>query len=186
VTRPRALTLFSLRQWAILALLVTLLLSAVLARDTWSSKGQSAQAGSCAAQLVNWKMYSGAVGPSVARAQFGATVCTEAGRITSVSPVLSGGVEGAGTPLGFVWENRGAVVITQTASYVEVQGRATLKECLAKVIALCSLTDTQTFTLKFHSQAGPYQPGTEPGSWAASKSCTVGGGCYSATRFVQV
>lgn len=175
------------RRLAILALLLVLAVGAITARDTWTTTGQPAQAGVCFTRDATWAMQSGAVPVRYGKVHFGATVCLADDGVTiaSVSPFLSGGVEGAGTTAGFSWDNRGAWVQSQARTFAEVRGSAKAKLCLARVLPFCSLTDTQTFTLRVQTAAGPYRQGTEPGIWASSRTCDATG-CYPGTRFTRL
>lgn len=165
------------RRAIISTFIVLLIFGAVTAKDTFSSSTPQAQAGNCFAQEKSWNIKGGDVGPTVATARFGATICLgDDGTIDSVSPYLHGGVEGLGTPAGFVWDNQGAWIVKQTDTHVEVRGQAKLKECLPGLAdVVCSLTTTQKFVLRYTPQYGPYLPGTEPGIWASSRFCSMTG-----------
>jgi hypothetical protein len=103
-----------------------------------------------------------------------------------VSPFLNGGIEGAGTPAGFDFSNQGAWVSRQTATYVEVKAQSKVKECLPGLhTVVCSLTDTETYTLRYTPVYGPYVPGTEPGIFVSSRTCSMSGGCYPGVTFVR-
>lgn len=175
-----------LRRVLTLAFLVVLVVGLFTAKDTFTSSGQKAQAGSCFTQSANWNLHSGKVGITIGTARFGATICLENGQISSVSPFLNGGIEGAGTPAGFDFSNQGAWVVRQTANYVDVRGQSKVKECLPGLhTVVCSLTDTETYTLRYYTVYGPYAPGTQPGIFTSSRTCSLSGGCYPAISFVR-
>ena len=75
-------------------------------------------------------------------------------------------------------------MVEQTRVYVHVRGEAKSKLCIAHVLPFCSLTDTQTFDLKFYTVAGPYAPGREPGVTARSYVTHLNGDRAVSTRFI--
>lgn len=173
-----------------LAFLVALVLGGLTARDTNSAVGQKAQAGSCFSRVAQWGIQGGTGGPNVAKASLGATVCLgDNGAIASVSPFLSGGVEGVGTPFGYVWTPGSAHVITQNSHRAIFGATATLKECapLGK-LSPCSLTDTETFTGYVELMPGPYPPGVIGNGFTATKHWCSLTGCISETSagFVRI
>src|SRR5690349_11023928 len=133
-----------------LGFLVLLVAGIITAKDTSTTSGQKAQAGSCFTQSQSWNLRGGSVPLTIGTARFGATICLDGGQISSVSPFLNGGIEGAGTPAGFDFSNQGAWVVKQTPTYVEVRGQSKVKGCLPGLrTVLCSLTDTETYTLRY-------------------------------------
>lgn len=169
-----------------LAFLVLLVSGIFTAKDTSTTSGQKAQAGSCFTNSQSWNLRGGDVPLTIGTARFGATICLENGQISSVSPFLNGGIEGAGTPAGFDFSNQGAWIVKQTPTYVEVRGQSKVKACLPGLRnVVCSLTDTENYTLRYTTVYGPYVPGTEPGIFTSSRTCTVGGGCYPGVTFVK-
>lgn len=168
--------------------LVVVFFGIFTAQNTFTSSTQKAQAGNCFTQSQQWKLRGGSVPLDIGRAHFGATICLGSdGTIDSVSPFLNGGIEGAGTPAGFDFSNQGAWIHRQTDTYVEVRGRSQVKECLPGLRnVVCSLTDTETYTLRYTPQYGPYVPGTEPGIFTSSRTCTAGGGCFPGITFRKI
>lgn len=167
--------------------LVILLTGTVTARDTWVASPPNAQAGSCANHGATWLLRGGRVHTTIGRARFGATICTENSRVTGVSPYLNGGIEGSGTPAGYVFTSLGAWTVRSTGTYVEVHGQSQVKDCIPGVRGVvCSLTDTEDYTLRYYSTYGPYRKGTEPGTFARSRTCHLDGGCAPEVSFVRV
>lgn len=167
--------------------LVVLLTGIVTASDTWIVSPPSAQAGNCANHSATWKLRSGTVGPTIGRVHFGATICTENGRVTGVSPYLNGGIEGAGTPAGFIFTSLGVWTVRSTGTYVEVHGQSQVKDCIPGARGVvCSLTDTEDYTLRYYSTDGPYSIGTEPGVFPQSRTCHLGGGCAPEVTFIRI
>lgn len=169
------------------AFLIAILVGAFTATNTWVVSAPSASAGSCGWHGDNWKLRAGSVALNIGKVEFGATICTDnRGRISSVSPTLGGGIEGAGTYAGFVFDNLGAKVTRQTDTFVEVQGTSKVKSCLPGLKStLCSLTDTQRYTLRFSAVHGPFLKKDQPGIFTSSKTCQVNGSCYAGVRFVR-
>jgi hypothetical protein len=172
------------RRILISLLLACLAFSALTAEDTWIT---SAQASNCTTDDATWMARGGEVPIDVARIRFGASYCVDPdGSITEVTRILEGGVEGIGSSTGWVMENRGTWVESQARTYVHIRGRTTLKICIATKSPACSPTDTQTFDLKIQTTQGPYKKGTEPGIWASSQTCYLGGGCAPGITFVRI
>lgn len=173
------------RRFFTAAFLILLLAGVLTATDTVTNTSQKAHAGNCFVDSQGWTLRGGSVPLTIGTASFGATICVDNGQISGVSPFLNGGTEGAGTPAGFDFDNQGAWVVRQSGTYVEVQGQSKVKECLPGLRnVVCSMTDTERYTLRYSTVYGPYVPGTEPGIFVSSQSCSVFGGCYPGVTFI--
>lgn len=167
-------------------ILITLFLtfvvfSALTAERTWTTSGQ---ASNCRTEDADLMLRGGQVPIDVARVHVGVTVCAEGAEITRVDPILGGGVTGIGSSTGWVLENQGIWTVTQARTYIHVRGRTTLTLCVATKSPACSPTDVQTYDVKIQITQGPYKRGTEPGIWASSRTCYLGGGCAPGITFV--
>lgn len=177
-----------IRRRATLAVLVLLAMStwaAVVAGPTWDrSEAEATTAAACRTTDAHWSME--ASGIRYGTSHFGVTVCAQPdGTITSARAFLEGGVEGVGTPTGWLWESRGAWIDRQNRTYVRAVGEAKAKLCLAHYVPLCSLTETQQFEVRVQTAAGPYADGTEPGGpWARVTWCSMTGCTHDGTEFV--
>jgi hypothetical protein len=167
ILRPRRRGRFLI----ILGLVAFLVLSGLNFSEGPPSFGTPAQAGNCVTKHAEWKFKQGEV-VWVGSERLSVTVCKNSkGQITSASPQLSGGTNGSGDITGFKWENHGAWVSRQSSTFVVVEGRAKLRQCIAKITPICGPTDTHRLVLKYSSTTGPYPTHSRPGAWAFSKAC---------------
>jgi len=158
------------------AFLGFLVLASLTAKDTWTGTGSVAQAGQCFTEDAEWHLQSGDVGVQYGRSHFGATICIQNGKIDSAAAFLNGGVEGAGSTAGYVWESQGAWIESQSDTWVEFRARAKMKLCVAgKYTPICSLTETQTYIGKYSSIAGPHTRDRMPGIHATVEWCSATG-----------
>jgi hypothetical protein len=144
--------------------------------------GSVAQAAICKERYATWDLKGSDIStwPTVAKAKFGALICVEAGRITSVSPFQTINRTSTGVSAGFTWDNNGARVTRLTSTYVEVTGTATSRVCYGiSKFQLCSLTTSETYRMRYYSVYGPYPTSAQPGiigvyKWCSLTGCTSG------------
>lgn len=178
--------------WLRLAIIVGLVVGIPMGSTTFTRSQQVAQAGTCFARSGVWNMRGAEGGPgwTVGRASFGATICLTNGEISSVSPWLSGDVEGAGGPAGDVWTvTVAAHVVSQNSHRAVFEGTSTLKECAPLFHSVpCSLTITQSWRGYVDLLYGPYPPGYIANALIPSERWCSKTGCHTdgPSAFVRI
>jgi hypothetical protein len=166
------------------AFLIALLVGAIIgAGPNGFSSPEVAQAGSCHTEAGTWNLKS--AGITVARVNFGATVCEENGVITGVSPIFEGTTDGVGSMSGWDFNSMGSWVVKSGDHGFTVRAESTAKMCTpAGRFLPCSLTDRQTYQLVWYNTYGPYL--VSPGFRLTSNTHFLGGGDAPQITFQRV
>lgn len=162
-----------------LVLLLALLIPGGVASQVVSSpKTSIAEASICKERNATWDLKGSDIStwPTVAKAKFGALICVDGGRITSVQPFLNISRTSTGVASGFQWDNNGARITKLTSTYVEVVGTAVSRVCYGvSKFQLCSLSTSETYRLRYYSVYGPYPSTAMPGIIGVYRWCSLTG-----------
>lgn len=184
-TQPSRIERFRDWRWrrplTLLFLLALVIPASVADQVVRSPRTSVADASVCGMRYATWDLKGSDIStwPTVAKANFGAFICTSAGRITSVTPHLTIARTSVGVSSGFQWDNNGARITALNSVYVEVTGTAVSRICYGvSKFQLCSLSTNETYRLRYYSILGPYPTATQPGIIGVYRWCSLTG-CHT-------